>query len=233
MHYQNLAQSGHLPGGGDLSRELFPGLRWPGGSVTSNAATLTVTRVAPAITTQPVSTTVLQNAASPSFTVVATGSAPLAYQWQLNSGSGFANIGGATSATYASAGTAYPANNGNQYRVIVSNDGTVDGSGTDVTSNAATLTVTQTIFAPTSLTGPTSLSLLEGAAVNFSVTVNDGTSPFTYQWQRKQGSGAFTNISGATNAIIRQAQPNRPTAATSSASSSAIRRVRSRARRQR
>ena len=28
MHYQNLAQSGHLPGGGDLSRELFPGLRW-------------------------------------------------------------------------------------------------------------------------------------------------------------------------------------------------------------
>src|SRR5205085_2023909 len=55
------------------------------GSVTSNAATLTVNAaaVAPSITTQPSNQTVTvgQTAA---FTVVATGTAPLSYQWQKN-----------------------------------------------------------------------------------------------------------------------------------------------------
>jgi hypothetical protein len=52
------------------------------GSVTSSAATLTVTAAAtaPVITTQPLSQTVL--AGQPvTFTVVAGGTAPLSYQW--------------------------------------------------------------------------------------------------------------------------------------------------------
>src|SRR5205814_2229142 len=55
------------------------------GSVTSRAAALTVNAVlvAPTITTQPASQTVTagQRAA---FTVTATGTAPLSYQWQTN-----------------------------------------------------------------------------------------------------------------------------------------------------
>src|SRR5437899_7136286 len=55
------------------------------GSVTSNAATLTVNAapVAPAITTQPANQTVTAGQTA-TFTVVATGTGPLNYQWQMN-----------------------------------------------------------------------------------------------------------------------------------------------------
>src|SRR5690349_22059672 len=51
--------------------------------------------VAPAVTTQPASQTVTAGQAA-TFTVVASGTAPLTYQWQKNG----ANISGATSASY-------------------------------------------------------------------------------------------------------------------------------------
>src|SRR5205085_7228168 len=53
------------------------------GSVTSTAATLTVTSVmvAPTITTQPASQTVSAGQTA-TFTVTAAGTAPLSYQWQ-------------------------------------------------------------------------------------------------------------------------------------------------------
>src|SRR5205823_11235480 len=55
------------------------------GSVTSNAAALTVNSapVAPTITTQPASRTVNAGQTA-AFTVTATGTAPLSYQWQKN-----------------------------------------------------------------------------------------------------------------------------------------------------
>src|SRR5205807_3424024 len=55
------------------------------GSVTSNAAALTVNAalVAPTITTQPASQTVSTGQRA-TFTVTATGTAPLSYQWQKN-----------------------------------------------------------------------------------------------------------------------------------------------------
>src|SRR5262249_16754246 len=72
------------------------------GSVTSSSATLTVNAAtaAPAITTQPAnqSVTVGQTA---SFSVVATGTVPLSYQWRKNS----ANISGANSASYTTPAT--------------------------------------------------------------------------------------------------------------------------------
>ncbi len=100
------------------------------GTATSNPATLTVNVPAtpPAITGQPASQTVTAGQAT-SFTVVATGSAPLAYQWRRNG----TNIPGATGATYAF--TATYADNGAQYSVFVSN-----GAG-NATSNNAVLTV--------------------------------------------------------------------------------------------
>jgi len=101
------------------------------GSVTSNAATLTVsaTAVAPTITTQPANQTVTVGQTA-TFTVVATGTTPLGYQWQKNGTA----IRGATSASYTTPATT-STDNGAQFRVVVSN---VAGN---VTSNAATLTV--------------------------------------------------------------------------------------------
>ncbi len=102
------------------------------GSVTSNAATLTVTisPVAPSITTPPANQTVMVGATA-TFTVVAAGTAPLSYQWQKDS----ANISGATSASYTTPATV-AGDNGATFRVIVTNP------VTSVTSTPATLTVT-------------------------------------------------------------------------------------------
>lgn len=102
------------------------------GSVTSNAATLTVNPVlqAPAITQQPANATVTAGQMA-TFAVVASGSAPLAYQWQRNG----TPIAGATAASYTTPATT-AGDNGATFRVIVAN------SLGSVTSNDATLTVT-------------------------------------------------------------------------------------------
>ena len=67
------------------------------GSKTSSLATLTLNAaaVAPTITTQPANQTVNAGQTA-TFSVTATGTAPLSYQWQKNG----ANITGATSASY-------------------------------------------------------------------------------------------------------------------------------------
>src|SRR5205807_2416005 len=73
------------------------------GTVTSTPGTLTVTAasVAATITTQPVNQTVTAGQTA-TFTVVASGTAPLSYQWQKNG----ANIAGATSSSYTTPATA-------------------------------------------------------------------------------------------------------------------------------
>jgi hypothetical protein len=83
---------------------------------------------APTISTQPASLTV--NAGlSASFSVTASGSGPLTYQWRKNGTA----ISGASSSTYTITGTT--ATNAGTYSVVVSN------SAGSVTSNSATLTV--------------------------------------------------------------------------------------------
>ncbi|MGH9737312.1 MAG: pyrrolo-quinoline quinone [Candidatus Acidiferrales bacterium] len=84
---------------------------------------------APSITSQPANQSVALGQTA-TFTVVATGTVPLSYQWQKGS----ANISGATSASYTTPATA-AADNGTMYRVVVSN------SAGSVTSDSATLTV--------------------------------------------------------------------------------------------
>ena len=81
------------------------------------------------ITTQPASQTVTAGQTA-TFTVVASGSAPLSYQWQKNG----TNLSGATAASYNTPVTT-TADSGEQFRVIVS-----DSSGSDP-SSIATLTV--------------------------------------------------------------------------------------------
>ena len=88
--------------------------------------------VAPSITTQPQSITVNHNATA-TFTAVGNGLPKPTIQWQVNSGSGWSNIAGATSATYGF--SAQPEQDLNQYRVVYTN---IAGS---TYSDPATLTV--------------------------------------------------------------------------------------------
>jgi immunoglobulin I-set domain protein len=84
---------------------------------------------APAITTQPANQTVGAGQTA-TFSVVATGTPPLSYQWQK----GTSAIAGATSTSYTTPPTGL-SDSGSTFRVVVSNS-----AGT-ATSDAATLTV--------------------------------------------------------------------------------------------
>jgi Phosphoesterase family/Immunoglobulin domain len=105
---------------------------------------------APSITTQPANQTVVAGQTA-TFTVVATGTAPLSYQWQKNG----ANITDAASSSYSTAATV-TSDSGSTFDVVVSNS-----AGT-ATSNAATLTVNAP--APTVGFSPTSLAFGNQAA---------------------------------------------------------------------
>src|SRR2546423_13196623 len=100
--------------------------------------------VGPLITTQPASQTVTAGQTA-TFTVGATGPAPLSYQWRK---SGTA-ISGATAPTYTTPATT-SADSGSQFTVVVSN------TAGSVTSNAATLTVNASATAPSITTQPAS-----------------------------------------------------------------------------
>jgi Abnormal spindle-like microcephaly-assoc'd, ASPM-SPD-2-Hydin/Immunoglobulin domain/Immunoglobulin I-set domain len=150
------------------------------GNVTSNSATLTVNPdPAPAITSQPASQTITAGQTA-TFSVTASGTAPLSYQWQKN---GVA-ISGATSSSYTTPAET-TSDNGAQFAVVVSNS-----AGT-ATSNSAVLTVNPAPVAPSITTQPSSKTITAGQTATFSVGAS-GTAPLNYQWQ-KNG----TAISGA------------------------------------
>jgi sugar lactone lactonase YvrE len=136
--------------------------------------------VVPSITTQPASQSVVAGG-SATFTVVASGTAPLAYQWNKNG----AAIPGAQNANYIYGG-AQLADNNAQITVTVSN---LVGT---ITSSAATLTV-QTA-APVILVQPQPQTVLAGTTATFVVTVS-GSPPLSFQWL-KNGVA----IAGATSA---------------------------------
>ena len=102
------------------------------GTVTSNHARLTVTAVAvaPTITSQPTAQTVASGVRA-TFTVAASGTGTLRYQWQKFG----ADIAGATSPSYTTSATVTDLDNGDLYSVVVTDD---VGS---VSSNQATLIV--------------------------------------------------------------------------------------------
>lgn len=113
---------------------------------TATSAVVTIT-AAPNISTPPANaSTTVGNTAT--FSVTATNAA--GYQWQINTGSGWSNISGANSASYTTP-SATLAMNGYQYRVVVSGNAPCS----DVTSAAATLTVTTGPCLSESFTGTT------------------------------------------------------------------------------
>ena len=176
LTYQWFAEGAEIPGatGETLSLGSVEGILAgnytvivsnTGGSVTSTAAVLEV--IAPIqITVQPQGQTSVVGE-SASLSVTATGSEPIAYQWQFNG----VDIGGETQATLNLANLT--PNNTGEYAVVVSNEG---GS---VTSSAATLAVST----PPAITQqPQGQEVLAGTPASFEVTVS-GTEPLTYQWQ--------------------------------------------------
>ena len=149
--------------------------------VTSSSARLTVSpvAVAPAINTQPIAQTVTEGQTA-GFSVTATGTGPLTYQWKKNG----TNIPGATSSTYTTDTTVSGDNNA-LFSVVIGNS-----AGTATSSNA-TLTVSARAVVPAITTQPAAQSVTAGQSASFSVTAT-GTGPLTYQW-KKNG----INISGA------------------------------------
>ncbi|MDQ2834358.1 MAG: immunoglobulin domain-containing protein [Acidobacteriota bacterium] len=137
------------------------------GSVGSAPATLTV-NTPPVITVPPANQTVTAGQTA-SFSVIATGTGPLTYQWYQ----GGAAIGGATSSTYTTPATA-SSDSGSVFTVTVTN---VAGSAT---GGPATLTVTS---APIVVSSPANQTVNVGQTATFSVTAN-GTGPLTYQWSK-------------------------------------------------
>ncbi len=144
--------------------------------------------VAPMITAQPTSVSVTAGAAA-SFTVAASGDAPLAYQWQRDG----ANIAGATATTYAIAATSV-ADSGAAFRAVV-----VNGAGT-ATSNTATLTVTPAAPVITVTTQPANATVVAGTSASFTFAATCSTGTLASQWQRGTTVGGvltFADIAGA------------------------------------
>lgn len=153
----------------------------------SSSGTLTQTIGTPlTISTQPASKTVCSNSTA-TFKVAASGAT--SYEWQVDTGSGFADVtvgtGGKT-ASYSLIGAALtPAISGAVYRCIVGNAG-----GCSAISSSASLTVNGISSQPASAT------ICVGNPVVFSVAAN-GTG-VTYQWQvKKTGAASFSNMAGA------------------------------------
>ena len=163
---------------------LFPvdGIR---GNISAAAAQLS-------ITTQPKNTTVVVGDTA-EFTVAATGTGTISYQWQSrkDAASAWSNSGqsGAKTKTLAVATTA--GLNGWQFRCVVK-----DASG-QKTTNAATLTV-----APKITTQPVNAYAAPGGTAKFTIAAT-GAATLKYQWQsRKDASSAWSN-SGQSGAKTR------------------------------
>ncbi|MCX8157435.1 MAG: immunoglobulin domain-containing protein [Verrucomicrobiae bacterium] len=149
----------------------------PVSSITSTAATLTVL-APPVVVTPPQSQTVPQGALV-QFTVTASGTSPLSYQWYKD-GTALANGNLSVlllpNVQWFDAGT---------YTVVITN---IAGA---VTSPPASLTV---LLPPIITEQPRSQTVLAGSAVTLSVSATGATS---YQWRKNN-----VNIPGATGPVL-------------------------------
>ncbi|MTI20619.1 PKD domain-containing protein, partial [Fulvivirga sp. RKSG066] len=158
----------------------------------SDAAILTVEEEA-VITANPVDVTRCEDATI-TFNVSASG-AGLTYQWEEDNGGGFTPL--ADGGIYSGTNTATltldgitSAENGNQYRVVVSNTAVVCSAS--VTSASATLTVDEK---PEIIDDPDPVTICEGDNTSFTINAGVTTNP-TYQWQvSANGGSTYSNLS--------------------------------------
>ncbi len=137
-----------------------------GGSVISSAATLTVNSIV-VITEDPIAQE-KWTGEEVTFSITATGTAPITYQWQKNG----SDIEGANDASFTISDISL--NDAASYKCIA-----VNGGGSK-TSAEVLLSVNETV----SITmNPQNQTVSEGEAVSFYVLVA-GTAPITYQWKK-------------------------------------------------
>ncbi|BCU78035.1 immunoglobulin domain-containing protein [Luteolibacter sp. LG18] len=177
----NLSRCTYTPTTGTIT---WGSSTYSGQIVSDRQLVVSYTVTAPGITTSPSSLTVTAGQ-SATFTVVASGTAPLTYQWYK----GTTAISSATSASYTISSTT--TSDAGSYSCKVTN-----GAGT-ATSNAATLTVNTPVTAPDITTDPASKTVDVGAAVAFQV-VATGTS-LNYQWYK--GGSSISGANAATYSI--------------------------------
>jgi hypothetical protein len=133
------------------------------------------------ITTQPTNQVVTVGGTA-SFSVTASGTLPLSYQWNFDG----TNLVGATNIVLTLVNVQL--SQAGNYTVLVTN------SYGSILSSNATLTV---LAPPIILVQPTNQTVVGGGAASFSVTAS-GTLPLSYQW-----SFNTTNLVGETNATLR------------------------------
>jgi len=137
---------------------------------------------APTITSQPQDRSVVVGQTA-TFRVVASGTAPLSYQWKKSGNA----ISGATSDSYATSATT-STDNGATFSVTVTN------STGHADSNSATLTVT-TVAAVSVVISPTSASVASGGTQQFTATVT-GSSNTSVTWSVQESGGGTVSTSG-------------------------------------
>ena len=164
----------------------------PGGyTLTSESAALTVV-AAPAITGDPQDVTT-EAGKTAVFTVQATGTG-LKYQWQKQSGSGWADLSGETGTSLTV--TAATENSGSVYRCQVTS-----GYGTVVASQPAALTVQA---APVITGQPESVIITEGEDAGFTVAATG--EGLKYQWQVYR-SGVWMNCTDGQSPMLALSAP--------------------------
>jgi hypothetical protein len=162
---------------------LFTAFSIAGCAGVVNNAELSGTQTPASISAPPASQTVSQGQPA-TFSVQASGSAPLSYQWRKNG----VNISGAANSSYTTPPTT-SADDGSKFDVVVSNP---MGSAT---SPVATLSVKDAAnSAPKITTQPANKTVSAGQTATFTV-VATGTPAPSYQWRKNS-----TSISGATAA---------------------------------
>jgi hypothetical protein len=174
---------------GDPLRAVFKN---PGGEVASAVATLTVVATPPAVTSNPLNTSVVagENA---TFSAAASGVPPPQVQWQVstNGGSKWEAISGATSDTLTFPTTVAENNHKFRLRAVFKN------SVGEATSAEATLTIEA--VAPVVMSSPTSVSVVGGEKAMFSAAAS-GVPPPQVQWLVSTNGGSkWEAISGATS----------------------------------
>lgn len=169
-------------------------------SSTTSSTAAVVVKAAPKITEQPSDTTAYVGGTI-EFSIKATGSGTLSYQWYSNtkkSTTGATSISGATDKSYkaptTTTGTTY------YYCVVTSTDSSMTGDKTaTATSSLVKAVVREITYTPAITTQPTAVSVYTDSTAKFTIAaVGNGT--LSYQWYSnttKSTTGASA-ISGAT-----------------------------------